>query len=257
MKEVPDSPSSSHSRSNESNTHVPTINDLDDDYRNCYPDDSEFLENDDSEYVGDSEYAENEYDNEVDGDDDPNADFPDPPNFEAILAPNGDYDENFQMPQHNYNLHPNHYLPQFRYENGPNGDNDNWPAAAPPRNNGEQNGNLNNRGANRDVDPGNEADDDDVIQYGFPRPVPHPHFQPEDYGNISEFNDFEHSAASAIDDMSVSMGGYTSTNASCSDISGLCEIEDSEMNLSDYDSGDENHSSRLSTLSNSHLHTQV
>ena len=41
-----------------------------------------------------------------------------------------------------------------------------------------------------------------------------------------------------LDAMSVSgLGaGYASTNASCSDISGLCEIEDSEVNLSDYDS---------------------
>jgi hypothetical protein len=38
-----------------------------------------------------------------------------------------------------------------------------------------------------------------------------------------------------------SMGGYTSTNASCSDISGLCEIEDSEVNLSEEDSGDEHY----------------
>ena len=53
-----------------------------------------------------------------------------------------------------------------------------------------------------------------------------------------------------LDAMSVSgigAGGYTSTNASCSDISGLCEIEDSEVNLSDYDS-DQNGGLHGSTL---------
>ena len=52
-----------------------------------------------------------------------------------------------------------------------------------------------------------------------------------------------------LDAMSVSgLGaGYTSTNASCSDISGLCEIEDSEVNLSDYDS-DQNGGLHGSTL---------
>jgi hypothetical protein len=51
------------------------------------------------------------------------------------------------------------------------------------------------------------------------------------------------------------MGGYTSTNASCSDISGLCEIEDSEVNLSEEDSGDENNEN--TPLNLQRLHTQV
>ena len=61
--------------------------------------------------------------------------------------------------------------------------------------------------------------------------------------------------------MSVSMRGYTSTNASMSDISGLCEIDDSEVNLSDNDSNDELEASAKLlakySKSNSHTHTQV
>lgn len=40
--------------------------------------------------------------------------------------------------------------------------------------------------------------------------------------------------------MSMSLGGYASTNASMSEISGLCEIEDSEVNLSEEESCDDN-----------------
>lgn len=41
---------------------------------------------------------------------------------------------------------------------------------------------------------------------------------------------------SGMDNMSMSVGGYTSTNASFSDISGaVCEIDDSEANCSDGD----------------------
>ncbi|XP_077983801.1 protocadherin Fat 1-like isoform X2 [Glandiceps talaboti] len=65
-----------------------------------------------------------------------------------------------------------------------------------------------------------------------------------DYGNGSECNaDYEHSVSN-MDNLSISV---YSTNASCSDVSGLCE-PDSEMGLSDYESGDDN-------LSN--LHTEV
>ncbi|XP_070553228.1 protocadherin Fat 1-like isoform X2 [Ptychodera flava] len=66
----------------------------------------------------------------------------------------------------------------------------------------------------------------------------------DEYGNGCEYNaDYEHSVSN-MDNLSVSV---YSTNASCSDVSGLCE-PDSEMGLSDYESGDDN-------LSN--LHTEV
>lgn len=52
-----------------------------------------------------------------------------------------------------------------------------------------------------------------------------------------------------MDDMSISVGGYTSTNASMSDISGVCDIEDSEANITDYDSGEDNASQKqLNTM---------
>ncbi len=229
IKEVPDSPTSS--RSNESNAHIHP-----DEYEYTDYPDTDYVENE-CEYVGDSEYAENECGDEEDGDlDDPNAEYPDPPNFEQILAMHGDlnYDDGGYVPK-NYNLHPNQYLPSFQLETGGSSQDDFDDA----------NGNADNFA--RD-------DDDDVIHYGFPRPR-RPHFVHDDYAAHSDYNtDVE--PMSAIDDMSVSLGGYTSTNASMSDISGLCEIEDSEVNLSDNDSATED-TQLINKLSNSHTHTQV
>ena len=232
MKEVPDSPSTS-SRSNESNIHI----DPNDEYDfTDYHDDTDYVDGNESEYVGDSEYAENECGDDDDDMDDPNSDFPDPPNFEHILAMHSDLSqpEDTGIPT-NYNLHPDHYLPTYQMESGAS--QEDWPD--------DGNGNADNIA--RD-------DEEDVIHYGFPRPK-QPRFVSHDYQMPLDYTpDYDHPTMSAIDDMSVSMGGYTSTNASCSDISGLCEIEDSEVNMSDNDS---DHERRPSKKSHSHIHTQV
>lgn len=216
VKEVLDSPSSSP-QSNDSNTHVdpPNMEDVND----AEMDDHE----NDSEYVGDSECTENFDDMEEN--EDPNADYRPAPNFQHFLGlvPFVDDEDNQHGPQ---NHHPN-IMPDFG-QIRQNGILDNWPA--PP---GPENGN-----------DGNNSDED---ENGEPYPLPR-HFRPR-----LPVDDYEHSAASMIDDMSVSFGGYTSTNASCSDISGLCDIEDSEMNLSD-ESDTELHPAKFSSA---HLHTQV
>lgn len=177
-----------------------------------------------SEYVGDSECTEN-FD-EMEENEDPNADFHPVPNFHQFLglAPHIDDEDNHHGPQ---NLHPN-IMPNFG-QIRQNGVLDNWPA--PP---GAENGNDQN------------SDED---ENGEPYPLPR-HFRPR---LPVDGSDYEHSAASMIDDMSVSFGGYTSTNASCSDISGLCDIEDSEMNLSDESDID----IQPAKFSSAHLHTQV
>ena len=232
IKEIPDSPTSS--RSNESNAHINP-----DEYEYTDYPDTDYPDTDFPEYVGDSEYAENELDDDDDLDD-PNAEYPDPPNFEQVLAMHGDlnYDDGVHAPL-NYNLHPNQYLPTYQLTPGLSQDDGQ---------DDDTNGNAHNFA--RD-------DDDDVIHYGFPRPR-RPRFSHDDYAAHSDYNtDVEH-GMSAIDDMSVSMGGYTSTNASMSDISGLCEIEDSEVNLSDNDSADENNALvKFSSSSHSHTHTEV
>lgn len=216
MNEIPDSPSSSHS--NESNAHINP-----DEYEYTdYPDECQ-----DSEYVGDSEYAENECgDDDEDDIDDPNAHLLDPPNYEQILALHGDvnYDDSNYVPQNNYVTHPDRYLPSYQLDNGQ---------------------------SQEELDNGN---DDDVIHYGFPSASRRPRFGLGDGFGTTRSGYNTDGAISGIDEMSVSMGGYNSTNASVSDISGLCEIEDSEANLSDNDSVDENN---IIKLSNSHTQTQV
>ncbi len=265
-QEVPDSPASS--RSNDSNRQVHQ-----DEYElTDYPDEPEFI---DSEYVGDSEYAENEFGEEDemlggeragagaedDGDDDP---LPDPPDFNQILANMHEGllqpydDENFDSlprsnaPPRNYNLHPNKYLPQHSIVDSAQGSREDFSQADAAEDEEEANGNADNMA--RD-------DEDEVIHYGFPRPGKKPDFY-SGYTSNLEPQDMDYGTMSGIDNMSVSMGGYTSTNASMSDISGLCEIDDSEVNLSDNDSADELEASakllaKYSAKSNSHTHTQV
>lgn len=195
---------------------------------------------DDSEYVGDSEYCENEC-GETDLDDDPNAEYPEPPNFEEILALQGELNYGDEpeeaVPPRSYSLHPNQYLPQYNISQGSQAD-----SASQPNSQDQENANY---GENVGRD-----DDDDVIHYGFTRPAA-AKLRPEsaNLSELSDFNDlnYEPGVASALDNMSVSMGGYTSTNASVSDVSqGICEIEDSEANLSDFENG-----------SQSHIHTEV
>lgn len=226
MNEVPDSPDSS--RSNDSNLHLDPGHDYD---FTDYHDDTDYVDGNESEYVGDSEYAENEFGDEDDEDNDDRGGFPDPPNFEHILAMHSDLpqsEETYAAPPANYNLHPDHYLPTYRPDS---------PASH------DGNGNADS-----------PQHDDDVVHYGFPRPK-QPRFVTHDFPG-QDYTDY--GTMSAIDDMSVSMGGYTSTNASCSDISGLCEIEDSEVNMSDNDSDPETKMLRpKAKCSHSHTHTQV
>ena len=240
MKEVPDSPSSS--RSNDSNLHIDPGEEFD---FTDYHDDTDYQDGNESEYVGDSEYAENEFNDDDDDDIDiDNNDFPDPPNFEHILAMHSDLpqpEESYSAAAANptnYNLHPDRYLPSYQVvESGASQEDDG-------------NGNA------------GDDNDDDVIHYGFPRPK-QPRFVPSahDFPNQLDYNTDYGTMTSAVDDMSVSMGGYTSTNASCSDISGLCEIEDSEVNMSDNDSDAPETRGMLRPKSNkssfSHTHTQV
>lgn len=139
-----------------------------------------------SEYVGDSEFADNEFDL----DDDVPLEFSERPNIAEMI--NGlnfadeDEESEIELQDHNYQMHPNQYLP-------------NWTAESNP-----------NIGVSKETNPQHRL---------------------SEYTNDSELGD--PSNVSGLDDMSVSMGGYTSTNASCSDISGLCEIDDSENNFTD------------------------
>ena len=228
MGEVPDSPLSS--RSNDSNVHIHP-----DEYEYTdYPEDSEYPEMD-LEYVGDSEFTENECATDDDLDD-PEHDLPERPNFEQILAMHGDFDDGYN-PNKDYSRHPDDYMPTYHLDNS--------------LSQGSQDEELN---GNADVFA--RDDQNDVIHYdSMPR-----RYMSEAYGMPFTGGYNTDTGVSGLDDMSISMAGYTSTNASCSDISGLCEIEDSEANLSDNESIDEskieNDLNKL-TQSSSHTQTQV
>lgn len=242
MKEILDSPSSSP-HSHDSNTNIGVRDQAhaeEDDRINEHSHllyDSEYVENE-SEYVGDSEYADNEFDDEYN--DDPTQ-YPSHADFQQILALQAQLQEavEYELPRHNLNVHPDQYLPHYSL-NGHQSEQENADE--------EDNGNRQPL-----LGAGARAPEENIIHYGFPRQGPR-RFMGEDLGVQSDCNgDFENSQ-SALDDMSVSVGGYTSTNASCSDISGLCEIEDSEINLSDEDSTESSPSARLRA---DNLHTQV
>ena len=197
----------------------------------------------DSEYVGDSECTDNEYDAE-------NA--PELPNYEQILAEQSKLLEDYELPSHNINIHPDYYLPlnsSFTSDKIPLETLETW--AAPP---------------GYDISSGSSAssddDNDSVLHYGFP--PTHTNINrlsmittdseangenrlSAAYTSDSEFNG-EYNRVSAIDDISV--GESRSRNASMSDISGLCEIEDSEDNI--LDSEDEN-----TPLTTQRIHTEV
>ncbi|XP_064610099.1 protocadherin Fat 1-like isoform X2 [Liolophura sinensis] len=242
MKEILDSPSSSpHSHDSNTNigvqehSHAEEEDGINEHSHLLY--DSEYVENE-SEYVGDSEYADNEFDDEYN--DDPTQ-YPSHADFQQILALQAQLQEavDYELPRHNLNVHPDQYLPHYSL-NGHQSEQDN----ADEEDNGNRQPLL---GAEA------RAPEENIIHYGFPRQGPR-RFMGDDLGVQSDCNgDFENSQ-SALDDMSVSVGGYTSTNASCSDISGLCEIEDSEINLSDEDSTESSPSARLRA---DNLHTQV
>lgn len=198
----------------------------------------------DSEYVGDSEYAENEFDIE-DRDDMPPS-YAELPSYEQLLSLR-DLNESYELPQ-SMNVHPNEYLPDYNYH--PQYDQDSLQGDGILTE--EDNGNVSDE-QNADADV---AVAQTVAERTARRQPPGRVFISPDYVTSGEYTtDLEPaSRTSFIDDMSMSVGGYTS-NASCSDISGLCEIEDSEINASDDESGDDDdeHSPCLP----SYLHTQV
>lgn len=179
----------------------------------------------DSEYVGDSELNDNDLD-------DPGNREPLQPRFEQLLPldDDGDSSDTYLPSCLNYHLHPNQYLPNYDNITAANTDTE-----------GDDNGSLtggvgiNNlvlrrcpplsssmttAGGRATVGGNNNSN------YGY---LGH-------HQRMSRIHDPRRSLElPAGDDMSVSVGGYTSTNASCSDISGnLCEIEDSEV-FSDVD----------------------
>lgn len=189
-----------------------------------YPDeDDEELDGNESEYVCDSEFVDNE-------DDDEDTDFPaDHPSFQELLE--GD---------------PQKYFPHYGDLGAPSQENVDDAGATEMT---ELNGNL--------------SAADDVMYYGFPKPSTNQRrrrgnpFRQSLVSNDNRYSgDFglDFAGGTTVDDMSVSVGGYTSTNASMSDMSGLCDIDDSEANLTDYDSGDDNTSQRLNST---HMHTVV
>ncbi|XP_056011143.1 protocadherin Fat 1-like isoform X5 [Ostrea edulis] len=207
IHEIHDSPSSSP-HSNESNTHIGFPNGQISD--SVLYTDPELLE---SEYVGDSEFADNEYDNEEC--------YASPPNYRKVLGlpqTPEEEEESYELPQHQINTHPNQYLPNHSFtQSQMSGDRDSrsdWPE--PP--------------SCDENDFYTSDNDEEVVSYGFPNSKKlAPGFVSDGGITDSEYN----VRNSVIDRMSMSMGGYASTNASVSDISGLCEIEDSEVNLSE------------------------
>ena len=178
----------------------------------------------DSDYVGDSEVDDQKFDelDEV-------SDYPDPPEYNDLVNQDNTAYNEYSLPrpvqkQHMYNLHPNSYLPQYSLENSQNDLDHGGPTGV----------NLNTS---------------DLDALGFPLP-----------GNYGR-NDYDISSPPALDNMSMSgYDGLTSANGSMSDISQseevkICEIEDSEANLSAEESADE--SAPLSQDSRSHTHTAV
>lgn len=215
--ECPDSPGSQSPHSNESNTHIDNIGS-----GHCFTD-GEYI---DSEYVGDSEYADNDMEEP-----------PDLPNYEELLAEQSRLLDDYEMPKRNMHVHPDYYLPLNSSFTSADGQAENsWPE--PPQY--VVNGVEVNISDSSHTTTSSEDDNDSVLHYGFP---------PSHVNNInrlsmitndsdinldnrlsaayttdSEMNDGDYSRGSVIDDMS--------------DISGLCEIEDSEVNNSE--SEDEN-----------------
>ncbi|KAF8767201.1 Fat-like cadherin-related tumor suppressor [Argiope bruennichi] len=150
----------------------------------------------DSEYVGDSENNDTDFGDSV---------LP-APNFENLLGMNDlefadDGTDSLPASPHKYQRHPNSYLPTHTTSTANTSPDHTW------NNNQRQISDLS---------------DDEVMTYGFPPQGGRGFHVPMD--------------ASGLDSMSMSIGGYTSTNASFSDISGaVCEIDDSEANCSDVD----------------------
>ena len=242
MFSVPDTGSLATSR--DSNLHM----DPDAYATTDYPEEDTDREECDSEYVGDSEYNDAEVDDDEDIDVEDHLrehpDFQHILNMQEDLNYDDDVDDIAPLPL-DYQTHLDRYLPEYAMsESGQSLDQIDDEEELP----GEVNANNTpTQGAAENFarDEGNE-----VIHYGFSRPrqqqlVPGP----------DDFSELDPATAAAMDAMSVSMGGYTSTNASYSDISecnNLCDFEDSEINASDDDDVDV-----PAMLSSSHVHTDV
>ncbi|KAL8621478.1 hypothetical protein ACOMHN_058240 [Nucella lapillus] len=204
----------------------------------------------DPDYMTDSEYV-GETENELDFDDreDMPLHHPDLPNYDQLLSLR-DLNDSYELPQ-NLNVHPDQYLPYYHQ----NFDQD---SVSGLQTGEEENGNLSDE-QNNEVDA---AVAQSVAERTARRQPPGRVYLSPGYVTSGDYTtDVEPpSRASFIDDMSMSVGGYTS-NASCSDISGLCEIEDSEINNSDDDDDDDddvnNDTEDVSPCLPSHLHTQV
>lgn len=157
---------------------------------------SEEFERAESEYVGDSENNDNDFDDN---------NLP-APNFENILQMTDldfadDGTDSLPTSPHKYERHPNSYLPTHTTSTANTSPDHTW---------------------NADQRQISDLSDDEVMTYGFPPQGGRGFHVPVD--------------APGLDSMSMSVGGYTSTNASFSDISGaVCEIDDSEANCSDVD----------------------
>ena len=232
---LPPSPTSSH--------HSTDLNvDLDPSGYGYMTDD--FDPGNDSEYVGDdSEFADNDDDEDVEGPsdiDEPNADYPPAAsaslNFQQILAMrdqlNSGTDEwtnsSGRLPRRRRHrgpasaaysvnpVHPNVYLPKYNISLSGSTDQ----SLADDTVDGA---NIN--------DNFNSADficregDDDVIHYGFPPSASL--LRPRDHDRDDSAVDDD----DAMDSISMSLPGTTSEL----DLSGVCEIEDSEANASDID----------------------
>lgn len=228
--ECPDSPGSSSPHSNESNTHIDTIAPP-----AQYATDADYG---DSEYVGDSEYAEHDMEEP-----------PEMPNYEKLLAEQEKLLEDVEPMNTNINIHvhPDYYLPLPQNSSFTSADevpqDGEWPA--PPAlytANG-----IDISVSDSSPTPSSSDDNDSVLHYGFPQAnrlsmltadsdIGESNRLSAAFTTDSEFNDGEYNHGSVVDDMS--------------DISGLCEIDDSELNNSDSD--DEN-----TPLPTQRRHTEV
>ena len=203
----------------------------------------------DSEYVGeDSEFADNDDDEDFGGPpdaDEPNADYPPAAsaslNFQQILAmrdqlnhSTDEWSNSGGIPQRRRRhkgpasaaysvnpVHPNNYLPKYNISLSGSADESLADDAAVD--NASVNGNFNS------ADFICREGDDDVIHHGFPPSASL--LRPRDRRRAGSTVDDD----DALDNISMSLCDYKSTTASELDLTGVCEIEDSEANNSDID----------------------
>ncbi|XP_046394541.1 fat-like cadherin-related tumor suppressor homolog isoform X2 [Ischnura elegans] len=216
--EIPDSSSFHSNESNESNTHhgggtiVPGVargSGMADSGRDIETLNEE--EDGESEYVVDSECG-TEFEGEC----------PDSPLLNGGRDEGGGVDSGSGGEEYHfkkdgsYLRHPNQYLP--RYNVGSETETD---EAMVPLRGGVANSRQLSGGAAEGDDSGEE--DDAVVVYGFPRPKQTTRFEPERLSNGELGTSL---GVSGLDEqMSLSMGGCTSA----SDLSNVCDIEDSEF----------------------------